>query len=257
MKALPLIAALALALLSSATSAGTPVAPKERLVKAIPLQAFFHTAHPWKVSIYQPSGRNADTGSQPIRVCLVGALGNPKPVIVCKALYGGAPVDGRVFPMQSLSSAKLELLSGPDGTQRPALVVGATFSGGGSGWLQGVYVWNYDRRLDIFQETFQSVVGGAGQQEFVKNGPLAGAFVRVAQVYEGDEVNMMSPVRYQMTVYEPVPLGYTRVLSLLTDKRYPSNHAGGGLPDAIAVLTPTMSRALKAVYPGGVPALER
>lgn len=257
MKSGSLIVALVLLSLSGMAAVAEAKPPDERLVKDIPLQTFFHASHPWQVKIYQPDGKDADIGNQPVRVCLVGSLGNPEPYDVCTSLYGGAPVDGRAFPMQSLSDASLQMLSGPDGTQRPALVVKATFSGGGSGWLQGVYVWDYDSRLGIFRKAFESVATGAGQQEFVKQGPLAGAFVHVDQVYAGDEANMMSPVRYRMTIYEPIPLGYEQVLSLLSEKRYPSNHTGDGLPDAIATLTPIMSRALKAVYPDGVSILER
>lgn len=251
------VGALVLGCAASTALSATAATPTERLAKDIQLQAFFHTAHPWQVKIYEPTGPDADTGSEPVRVCLIGELENPKPYTVCTKLFGGAPVDGRAFPMQSFRDASLEILSGPHGTQRPALIVSATFSGGGSGWLQGVYVWIYDRRLGIFRKAFDSVASGAGQQVFVKAGPLAGAFVHVDQVYTGSEVNMMSPVRYRMTMYEPVPLGYEEVLSLLSEKRYPSNHTGAGLPDAIATLTPTMSRALKAVYPDGVAVLEQ
>lgn len=252
-----LVSTLALICGANIVASAVAAAPAERLAKDIQLQAFFHATHPWQVKIYQPAKPDADTGNEPVRVCLIGELGNPRPYTVCTKLSGGASVDGSPFPMQSFRGASLEMLSGPDGTQRPALIVRATFSGGGSGWLQGVYVWDYERGLGVFQKAFQSVATGAGQQEFVKKGPLAGAFVRVDQVYEGDETNMMSPVRYRMTVYEPVPLGYEEVLSLLSEKHYPSNHTDDGLPDAISTLTPIMSRALKAIYPRGVSVLEQ
>ncbi|MGH8184803.1 MAG: hypothetical protein ACREPH_14200 [Rhodanobacteraceae bacterium] len=252
-----LLSALVLQGICGAAVAAAAGSPKDHLVKDISLQTFFHATHPWQAKIYQLGGKDADMGNQPVRVCLVGSMGNPKPYIACKALYGGAPVDGRAFPMQSFRDASLQTLSGPDGTQRPALVVRATFSGGGSGWLQGIYVWNYDRRLGIFEETFESVAPGGGEQEFVKKGPLTGAFVQVEPVYEGDEPNMASPTRYAMDVYYPTSLGYVRVLSILSSKRYPNYRTEQNLSDPIATLTPIMSRALKAVYPGGVSALER
>ena len=252
-----LVSALALLCVAGAAVAARAAPTNDSLVKDISLQSFFHASHPWQVKIYQPDGKDADFGNQPVRVCLVGSLGNPRPYTVCKALYGGATVGGRAFPLQTFRDASLQMLSGPDGTQRPALVVRATFSGGGSGWLQGVYVWTYDRRLGIFQRTFGSVVPGGGQQKFVTKGPLAGAFVRVEPVYEGDEPNMASPTRYEMTIYEPAPMGYLKVLSLLTQKRYPNYRSERNLPDPIATLTPIMSRALKAVYPAGITPLER
>lgn len=258
MKIGSLVCALALLCMTGVAVAAT-VEPTTgyRLVKNIPLQAFFHASHPWQAKIYQPNGGDAEFGDQPVRLCLVGPLGGPKPYTVCKDLYGGLPVDGRALPMQSLRDASLRMLSGPAGTKRPALVIRATFSGGGSGWLQGVYVWTYDSRLGIFQKTFESVAGGGGQQEFVTKGPLAGAFVQVEPIYEGDEPNMASPTRYAMDIYEPAPMGYVKVLSTLTEKRYPNYRTERNLPDAIATLTPIMSRALKAVYPGGISALER
>ena len=60
-----------------------------------------------------------------------------------------------------------------------------------------------------------------------------------------------------MAVYEPVPLGYVKVLSMLSENRYPTNHTRDGLSDAIATLMPGMSRALMAVYPDGVSVLQR
>ncbi len=105
-------------------------------------------------------------------------------------------------------------------------------------------------------QTFKSVISQAGDQKFVSEGPLAGAFVSIDQVYEG-EANMESPMRYQMNIYEPAPLGYVKVLSMLSENRYPSNHTRDGLSDAIATLMPAMSRALRAVYPDGVSALQR
>lgn len=252
-----LIVALVLLGLAGTVNGAEAEPPHGRLVGDFPLQAFFHASHPWQAKIYQPDGKDADTGNRPVRVCLVGLLGNSKPYAVCKALYGGVPVDGRALPMQSFRDASLRMVVGPGGTRRPVLVVRATFSGGGSGWLQGVYVWNYDSRLGIFQRSFKSVVGGGGQQEFIDHGPLTGAFVKVDPVYEGDEPNMASPTRYEMTVYEPAAVGYIKVLSLLTAKRYPNYRTEKNLPDPIATLTPVMSRALKAVYPAGVTALER
>lgn len=245
-----------------AAASATAVAPKGRLVKDIQIQAFFHTAHPWQLKIYQPDGQDAEFGKRPVRVCFVPApLDGRNLHTDCTALFGAASLsDGRMSPLQTLDSAKLEMLPGGAGrTGQAALVIRATFAGGGPGQLEGVYVWT-DTSSDhqgSFTRTFSSVISQAGEQKFVTRGPLAGAFVAVDQVYEGDEANMESPVRYRMTIYEPVPLGYMKVLSMLSEKRYPSNHTGDGLPDPIATLTPIMSQALKAVYPEGVSVLQR
>lgn len=261
MRAIRLIGMLALMCMAGTTVAGTTEAPKGRLVKAIELQAFFQTSQPWQVKIYEPTGPNAEFGHQPVRVCFMKQQGAASTHADCTALFGGAALpDGTVLPLQTFDSAELELLPSPEGGPgRPCLVVRATFSGGGPGLLKGLFVWSDTSHAHQgqFTQTFKSVVTQAGEQKFVRKGPLAGAFVELEQVYEGDEANMESPARYQMTIYEPAPLGYMKVLSVLSEKRYPSNHTRDGLADAIATLTPAMSRALKAVYPHGVSALQR
>lgn len=255
------IGALALACFAGAAASTTPQAPREHLVKRIELQAFFHLSHPGQVNIYQPAGQDEEPGNRPVRVCFVKQQDAPSPHTNCTALYGGASLpDGRVLPLQTLDSADLEMLPSPDGGPgRPSLVICATFAGGGPGELKGLYVWTdtSTSHQGWFMQTFKSVISQAGDQKFVEKGPLAGAFVAIDQVYEGDEANMESPVRYQMAIYEPAPLGYVKVLSMLSEKRYPSNHTRDGLSDAIATLMPAMSRALKAVYPDGVSALQR
>jgi len=259
MKKVLLVAALSLSCFAGAVLSAIPKAPKERLVKAIDLQPFFHTAHPWQVKIYQPVGENAEFGNRPVRVCFVKQ--GAKPYTDCTALFGGVPQsDGRVLPLQTLDRADMEMLPSLDGGPgRPSLVVRATFAGGGAGELKGLYVWTdiSSAHQGLFAQTFQSVISQAGDQRFLKKGPLAGAFVAIDQVHEGNEANMESPVRYQMSIYEPAPLGYVKVLSMLSEHRYPSNHTRDGLTDAIATLTPAMSRALKAVYPDGVAVLQR
>ena len=112
-----------------------------------------------------------------------------------------------------------------------------------------------DHQVNDFLLTFHSAVGQAGEQEFVTQGPLTGAFVKVDQVYMGDEANLKSPAHYRMTIFEPVRFGYVNVLSVLSEKRYFSNPTGDGLPGAIATLMPEVSRALKAIQPHGVSAV--
>lgn len=247
---------------TAAATCKTVTAPTERLVEDVSLQALFHTAQPWQLKIYQPISPEGPFGTRPVRVCFVGPSGARDLKNACTALFGGTPSaeDGRSVPVQTLDSAKLEMLPGANGAaSRPAVVIRATFAGGGAGELKDVYVWS-DTSLDhagSFTQTFKSEVSQAGDQRFVTHGPLAGTFVEVEQVYEGNESNMEVPVHYAMTVYRPAPLGYVKVLSILSEKRYPSNHTRDGLRDAIKVLTPIISRALKAVYPQGMSALTR
>lgn len=261
MRITALIVGLALAFSTGIALCATAGAPKGHLLKDIELQSFFHTPDRWQVKIYEPAGQNAEFRNQPVRVCFVKEQDINDPASACAALFGGAAQpDGTGLPLQTLDSAYLQMLPAPDGGPgRPSLVVRATFAGGGPGELKGLYVWTDSaaNHGGSFDQTFSSVISQAGDQQFVHKGLLAGAFVSIDQVHEGNEPDMESPVRYQMTVYEPAPLGYVKVLSMLSKKRYPSNHTRDGLSHAIDTLTPALSRALKAVYPEGVAELQR
>ncbi|HEY0199604.1 MAG TPA: hypothetical protein VGC19_13895 [Rhodanobacter sp.] len=256
MKTIPLMYVLAMVCYASSAWSGTGAAAQERLVKDIPLQSFFHSRHAWQLKIYQPIGQDAEMGDNPVRVCFLGPMDASARQAQCTRLVSGSFPNGQPVPLQTLDSVDLTMLpSSGNPAERPSIVVRATYSGGGAGQLKGLFVWtdtSLDHRQGRFMQTFKSVVTQAGAQQFLKRGPLAGAFVALEQVYEGNEPNMESPVRYSMTIYEPAPLGYVEVLSTLSKKRYPSNHTGDGLPDPIGTLMPEMSAALKAVYPTGV-----
>jgi hypothetical protein len=245
------------ALIALGTAFGCLAAPpSDVLVKDIHLQSFFHTRQPWEVKIYQPTGEDADTGKNPVRVCFVG----PNQAPDCVPLLGSDPmpeVGPASYPLQTLAHAELKMLpTAPSGPKRPALVVEATFSGGGSGVLRTMFVWTDlgpSQKNDLFTLSFRSTIGNAGQQEFVSSGPLAGYFVMVDQTSMGDEANEEAPKHYVMDVYAPATLGYTQVLTILSKDRYPSNHTGDGLPNALQVLTPEIARALSGAYPNGMP----
>jgi hypothetical protein len=57
-----------------------------------------------------------------------------------------------------------------------------------------------------------------------------------------------------MTIYEPFSLGYVKVLTVRSKKRYVSDQTGDGLQGtaAITALMPELVGTLKAVYPRGV-----
>ena len=129
--------------------------------------------------------------------------------------------------------------------------------------LHCIFVWNFNNSSNwqtkfpnnpgFFTRVFQSDANQTGQQEFMKRGPLAGAFIRVGQFWQPGpaESSLESPMRFEIDVYEPAKFGYTKVLSFLSKDRYASNNSDRGAPDPISVLTPEIGRALKAVYPDG------
>ncbi len=247
-----LMICLASAAVASAV-ATTAAQPTERLVKDVPLQPFFHSSHAWQLKVYQVVdpviGWDGGVSVPPIRVCFV------QPPIPKEASTICAPLSVEGWSYQKLDSVRLRMLPGSDGkVDRPSLVIRATARTGRAGedQLHGVFVWTHF--AGAFGLTFDSAVGTSGEQEFVEKGPLSGAFVTVNQVSEGDEPTKVAPRHYQMTVYEPVSFGYIKVLSILSEKRYPSDELGDGIQgvSAIMLLTPNTVRALKAVYPDGV-----
>lgn len=261
MKVFPLIGLLVITCVAGAAISAPSVTRNERLVKAIDLQGFFHTAHPWQLKIYQPVGADAPYGNRPVRVCFAGPMDAARPHTDCTALFGKVVrTDGVGYPLQTLDAVVLQQLPGPaDSATRPSLVLRATYGGGGAGELKDLLVWT-DTSADHqgrFNRIFRSEVSEAGEQQFVTHGPLAGTFVALDQVATGNEANMESPIHYRMAVYAPVSAGYVEVLGLLSEQRYPSNHTRDGLPDAVTTLTPEISHALKAVYPNGLAALAK
>lgn len=219
-------------------------AGKSKLKPAYDLQpqAFFHTTRPWQVKIYPPDRGPHGFNKSNIRVCFVG------PGTDCQTIARGL--------FSSIESAKLEMLAGPQrGTQRPALVIRTTHSAGSSNSaFNDTYVWTFVR--DNKPKSGGSFVqlfhypGFHGEQEFVKSGLLAGAFVSVWQPF-----TPRAPVRYRIEVYEPSPNAYIQVLSFLSAKRYPSINVGGEPADPVSALMPRIVKAMQAVYPGGAPRL--
>ncbi|MEO8777568.1 MAG: hypothetical protein ABI389_02745 [Rhodanobacter sp.] len=265
MKTVSIVVAFALLGVAAAALCAPPSPTEDRLVKTMALQAFFHAPHPWQLAIYEPRGDDFLVG-RPVRACFTGPqLNHPGAGTHCSELYENGSVQGVPrYPCQRFQSAKLEMLPGPSGTPpRPSLVVRARYVSGTNGELRCTFVWNFDNpstrkktfpnNPGYFIRMFQSDTNQTGQQEFMKRGPLAGAFIRVGQVWQPGpaESSLESPMRFEIDVYEPAKFGYLKVLSFLSKDRYASNNSDRGTPDPISVLTPEIERALKAVYPDG------
>lgn len=237
------VIALTLLCYAGAAVAQSASRPKLEPINDLQLQAFFHTPQPWQVKIH-PMGVGANgVGTSNIRVCFVG------PTTGCQTIAR----DG----FSSLNSVKFKMLAGPRrGTQRPVLVIRTTHSAGTwNSTFHDVDVWTFvrfggPRPGGSFVQIFHNACFSDGEQEFVKSGLLAGAFVSVWRPF-----TVNAPVRYRIEAYEPTPSAYIRVLSLLSAKRYPSinTNLGGKPADQISVLMPQIVGVMRAAYPGGPP----
>lgn len=222
-----------------------PTTPAEKLVQDLPLQGYFHTARAWRLKIYAGTG-GFDLGrsgeAPPVRICFESSTSPHDTPSTC---WSGA--------FQRLDSVRLSPVPGPDGrVGRRMVVIRLTGQVGPTihGTTHGLVAWEHDRPLG-FDLAVKSTVSFAGVQKFVTTGPLAGAFVSVDEVGEGDEPTAASPRHYRMSVYEPVRFGYLKVLGVISKHRYPSPLLEG-IPHPIATLTPEIASDLDAVYPRGV-----
>lgn len=235
--------ALSVALFSIAFAAHS-TQPTERLIKDIPLQSFFHSARPWRLKIYERTSAPSDIpdGARLMQVCFSLSPTVDQSSPQCHA-----------YKAYESDIATLSMLRGPDGkADRPAVVIRNTWSlGGGTIWSlrKELTVWTHPVRDSQFWLVFHSIMEYYDIQEYLSSGPLAGSFVEMGQVDEGDEPNMAAPRHYSITVYEPSKIGYIEVINFLSKKRYPRPWP---VKDPVVSLTPEIVRALKAVYPNGV-----
>jgi hypothetical protein len=234
------VIALALLCCTGASIAQSVSASKLKPIDGLQLQAFFHTPYSWQVKVYPPRESASGFTTSDIRVCFIG------PTTDCQTIAHDA--------FSSLTSVKLEMLADPRRvTQRPTLVIRATHSAGSANsTFNDIYVWAFikyrgSKSGGSFIQIFH-YPGFGGEQEFMKKGPLAGAFVSVWQPFTPN-----LPVRYRIEVYEPAPDAYIQILSLLSAERYPSINWGGEPADPISVLMPQIVKAMRAIYPGGPP----
>lgn len=242
---LAMLTACTVGAIAEAVAQAPPTKSVEQLVKDIPLQSYFHTLHARRLRIYeQPDGLSiASNGeARPVRVCIVSPTA---PNAAPPSCWSGA--------FQRLDSVRLRLVPGPNGrANRPLVVIRLTGQIGPAvhGTTHGLVAWKHDRIIG-FYIAIKSTVSYSGDQEFVTTGPLAGAFIKVDEVSEGNEPTAAAPQHYQMSVYEPVRFGYLKVLSVLSKNRYPSPLLDA-IPHPIAALTPEIVSDLNAVYPRGV-----
>ena len=242
---LAMLTAYSVGAIAEAVAQATPTQPVEKLVKDIPLQAYFHTRHAWRLKIYEENDglSIASTGEPlPVRVCFVFP---PSPNESPPPCWSGA--------FQRLDSVQLRLVPSPNGTvDRPLVVIRLTGQIGPTihGTTHGLVAWEHDPIIG-FYTAIKSTVSFSGDQKLVTTGPLAGAFIKVDEFREGNEPTAASPQHYRMRVYERVRLGYLKVLSVLSKNRYPSPLLDA-IPHPIATLTPEIVSDMSAVYPRGV-----
>ena len=256
----PLLLLFAATVVQAAPPAG---APAGRLVKEMQLGPTFRTVGDWHLAVYEPE--DPGDGTPPdaaARLCLTGPNGAGTVTTDCTALTATVAGVSTIYNLQTVDSVTVAPIpAATPGHSEPALLVRASFSGGGSGTLSKLSVWTYNR-VDgtpfnqgpggFFMEIFSSVVANGGEQRFIPSGPLAGCFVSAEQVFLSGPT-MADPQPFHVRVFRRAGVGFVPVLGLLTARAYPTIRGGDPPADPVEREMPRLTRVLAALYPRGWP----
>ena len=237
--------------------------PAGRLVKDMALASAFRTIGDWHLAVYEPEDTpEGDPPDKAAQLCLTGPNGAGTVTQDCIALTATVAGVSTVYNLQTVDSVVVTPIptTVPGGSE-PALLVRASFSGGGSGTLTKLFVWTYVR-VDatpfnhgpggFFMEVFSSVIANGGEQRFFLSGPLAGCFVSAEQVFLAGPT-MADPQPFNLRVYRRADVGFVPVLGLLTARAYPTIRGGDPPANPIEREMARVLRARVAVYPCGWP----
>ena len=260
----PRVGLLLLLLAGPPVLAAPPAAPPGgRLVKEMELGPAFHTVGSWHLAVYEPE--DPQDGGPPdaaARLCLTGPNGAGAVTTDCTALTATVAGVSTIYNLQTVDSVTVAPIpAATPGRSEPALLVRASFSGGGSGTLTKLSVWTYNR-VDgtpfnggpggFFMEVFSSVVANGGEQRFFLSGPLAGCFVSAEQVFLSGPT-MADPQPFHVSVFRRAGVGFAPVLGLLTARAYPTIRGGEPPRNPVEREMPRLRRALAVLYPRGWP----
>ena len=223
----------------------------------------FRTAGHWHLAVFEPEGSaDGDPPDAAAQLCLTGPNGAGTVTTDCTPLTATVASVGVTYNLQTVDSVAVALIpTATPNRSEPALLVRASFSGGGSGTLTKLSVWTYTR-VDatpfnggpggFFMEVFSSVVTNGGEQRFIPSGPLAGCFVSAEQVCLAGPT-MADPQPFHLRVFRRAGVGFVPVLGLLTARAYPTIRGGDPPANPVEREMPRLRRALAALYPRGWP----
>lgn len=182
-------------------------------IKTLPLRQEFGTAKDWRVTAWQAKGDEAATGSVPAKVCFWKPEDNKNGQ--CTQITSALPNSETAYQYQTVK----ELSVAP----MPHLVKLVTeFSGGGSGSLNQVSFWRYDKSSDSFENAGLVTLTEQGEYKLFNQGALKGLLITADADWQPGETHF-SPHRFYIQIYKFVPeAGYVKTLGYLTHSKYPS-----------------------------------
>jgi len=177
-------------------------------IKTLPLKQAFGTTKEWHVTAYQPVGDDAETGDTSAKLCFW--FEELKKQEHCTPIASTLPNGGMTYHYQTVK--ELAVIPAPH-----IIKFVAQFFGGGSGVLDQVSFWQYDKNTDSFSQA--GLVTLTEQSEY----KLFGQELVTANARWGEGETHFSPHRFDIEVYKYTPNGgYTKLFGYLTAKKYPS-----------------------------------
>jgi hypothetical protein len=224
-------------------------------VRRLGLQAVFHTKAPWSAYVLAPTGKDADTGDKPVKVCFQQSQGAAP---ACTAFTSEDDDSDVRLAYQALggwnergpSSNGLRIEDLAPGVK--GVVGEATYSGGGSGTLTQTVVWTFSGgRVEGFYPTYTAKISNLAEARRFASGPMAGYYITADFIW-GDQETHWDPHRFTLNAYK-LDNGrtYLRVLSYVTTNKYPAERQ---TPDyVIDHEMPRLKALLADAYHKGAP----
>lgn len=173
-------------------------------IKTIPLKQVFGTTKDWHVTAYQPLGDDAAA-----KLCFWFEAS--KKQADCTSIISTLPHGGMTYHYQTVK--ELAVISTPH-----LVKFVAQFSGGGSGLLDQVSFWRYEKDTDVFIPAGRITLSEQSEYQLLGEGWLLTAD---AHLSEGE--THFAPHRFAITAYQYAPsAGYEKRFSYLSPVKYPS-----------------------------------
>ncbi len=202
-------------LLPVLTALAQPVHYRE--VERLPLRQEFATQRDWHVAAFQPEGASSPdddprTGETPAKLCFW--YEEEKKFDLCTDSITAYANADTIFRHQTVT--ELSVLAEPH-----VIKFAAQFSGGGSGWLNQISFWRFDRNRDTFQKAGQITLTEQGEYEWLEHNPQRSVLVTADARWDEGETHF-SAHKFYIQIYRLTAQdGLKKTLSYISQSKYP------------------------------------
>ena len=214
--------------------------------KTIALQSLFHTKTDWHVTAYAAPGDPPDTNLPPVKICF---WNDPnKKQNQCETITSASPHSNIISSHQMLEDLSVVTLIQ---ASNPLLAVRsvARFTAGGSGSLDDMSLWSYNKETDYFDALISLPINEISEYKIISSGPLAGSIVMANGLWQMDEGHF-GDHRFWIQVYKYSKYYQTfhSLIGFTTVKKYSSEKMG-----VIDQELGTIQKLLNDAYQGNNP----